>query len=503
MKKDTESLNAQLLQERTNVRQLTAANDQLTAANTQLTAANQKLSGKVSIMTEEKQSLQNLNSQLTQESKYMKQLTEANEQLAAAKNQLSERVRNMNEEKQSLQSLNSQLNQESAQLSENLRKVNEDKVFLLQMTKTLRKEREDKQTQLHCKQRDTETINGETEETRKAMEHMKTEKEELQLKMGESEQRLKEVEQQLKTSETAREIAERKLADSNQILNIPFKDVQLNNKELGSGSYGGVYLGYWRGSPVAVKILHEDLAKEQYQRRLFEQEAAIYSRLHHPNITAICGVIQERDAPFSLVMELLQASMAEVIEAALFSGRYLTLREKTDVSHDCLSGLMYIHELPHPVLHGDIRPTNILMTSMMRAKLGDLGSARFAESSLSAGPMSPLYVAPERFADRTLPNSKAADVYSMGVCLSELFTGSQLDQADRPRQLSSVKQRDLRLVCIMMANRDVQQRMTASAALPVNDRVSKTDEYKRCDPRRMVRGIADGVGNVTLCDKAW
>ena len=107
----------------------------------------------------------------------------------------------------------------------------------------------------------------------------------------------------------------------------------------------GVRVGYWRGCPVAVKSLYEELAKEHHLRRLFEQEVSVCSRLHHPNIAAICGVIQQRDAPFSLIMELLQASLSDVIEAALLSGRYLTLREQTDVSHDCLSGLTYLHDL--------------------------------------------------------------------------------------------------------------------------------------------------------------
>ena len=141
----------------------------------------------------------------------------------------------------------------------------------------------------------------------------------------------------------------------------------------------------------------------------------------------------------------------------------------------------------------------------MRAKLGDLGAARFTDGSLSVGPMSPLYVAPERsrLADRTLPNSKEADVYSMGVTLGELFTGDQMDHEDRPRQLRSVRQRDLRLVCVKMACENVRERMMASVALTVNDRVAKTEDYSKCGPRRMVRGVIDGVDRVTLCDKPW
>ena len=139
----------------------------------------------------------------------------------------------------------------------------------------------------------------------------------------------------------------------------------------------------------------------------------------------------------------------------------------------------------------------------MRAKLGDVGAARFTDGSLSVGPMSPLYVAPERLADRTLPNSKEADVYSMGVTLGELFTGDQMDHEDRPRQLRSVRQRDLRLVCVKMAWENVGERMMASVALTVNDRVVKKEDYSKCGPRRMVRGVVDGVDRVTLCDKPW
>ena len=48
-----------------------------------------------------------------------------------------------------------------------------------------------------------------------------------------------------------------------------------------------VCVGYWHGCSVAVKLLHKKLAKEHYQRRLFEQEVYVSSRLHHPNIAAV------------------------------------------------------------------------------------------------------------------------------------------------------------------------------------------------------------------------
>jgi serine/threonine protein kinase len=382
------------------------------------------------------------------------------------------------------------------QLTGEITKLKKDKQSLEQEVNVLREATANKDNQLYYKQRAIDTLRRESAEQQQSVEQMRAEKGVLQ-------ERIDEMEVLLRNAEAASEAAERRVTNRKQVLSIPFAAVQLSDKALGSGSFGGVRVGYWCGCPVAVKTLHEELAKELYQRSLFEQEVEVISRLHHPNIAAICGVVNEEDAPFSLIMELLQASLAGVIVAARVSGKYLTIREQTDVSHDCLSGLTYLHNLLHPVLHGDIRPTNILMTPTMRAKLGDLGAARFTDSSLSAGPMSPLYVAPERFSGHILRNSKEADIYSMGVTLCELFSGDQMDRVDRPRQLRSVHQRDLRIVCLRMAAENIQERMMASAALVVNDRALLTEKYAQCPPRRMVRGVLDGVDKVTLCDKPW
>ena len=139
----------------------------------------------------------------------------------------------------------------------------------------------------------------------------------------------------------------------------------------------------------------------------------------------------------------------------------------------------------------------------MRAKIGDLGAAHFTDGLLSVGPMSTLYVALERLANNALPNNQPADVYSMGVSLGELFTGYQGTRENRTRQLRSVSERDLRVVCCQMAHEDDRNRMKASEALNVNNRVVRSEEYTGCGPRRMVKRVTDGVKKVTLCEKPW
>ena len=65
--------------------------------------------------------------------------------------------------------------------------------------------------------------------------------------------------------------------------------------------------------------------------------------------------------------------------------------------------LSVLSKQPTEILHGDICPRNILVTATMRAKLGDLGAARFQDASLSVGLLSPQYTPPERFEVPTSP----------------------------------------------------------------------------------------------------
>ena len=117
------------------------------------------------------------------------------------------------------------------------------------------------------------------------------------------------------------------------------------------------------------------------------------------------GAITQDDVPLRIVTELLEASLYDVIVAV--DGR-LSLREQVDVSVGCSSGVFYLHSLD--ILHGDIRSTNVGLTSLMEAKICDLGAVRFADaSSLSAGPMSPEYVAPKRL-HAGEHNTKTADI---------------------------------------------------------------------------------------------
>jgi serine/threonine protein kinase len=322
-----------------------------------------------------------------------------------------------------------------------------------------------------------------------------------------------------------------RLQDSEGGLRIPSSDIKLTDMKLGHGSYGGclnlfanmdvyilhlvinsfpcveVCIAYWQGCPVAVKMLYEVLASSPHNIDLLKQEVSVTWKLHHPNVAGVCGITLELDDKTKnawIVMELLQGSMAGVIDESRREGvKPLSLREKVDMAYDSLCGLNYLQHLNPAVLHGDIRPTNILITTVMQAKLGDLGAARFSDASLSVGLVSPQYAATERLDGRSASKSKETDVYSMGVTLCELFTGIPPNREERLDQVQDIRERNIRYLCKLMVSDDPEKRPSTEQALAGIGGIRKTSEYKACGPRRMVKGRLDGVENVRFADSMW
>ena len=224
-------------------------------------------------------------------------------------------------------------------------------------------------------------------------------------------------------------------------------------------------MGKWRGVAVAVKKIH-DLITDQRNVAMFEQEVLVCSRLRHPNIMIVCGAVMAEGIPLQLVAELLEGSVGEVITAAHACRSYLTIYEQLSIAIDMTSGIAYLHQIrPRPYVHGDIRPSNILVTRDMKVKVGDLGAAHLIESSLSAGPLSPPYLAPERAPrpDGTAASSTlSSDVYSVGVSLIEIFTGVGPVLEMRQTQLDALANRpNLMGLCSRLIDEDPANRMSA------------------------------------------
>ena len=204
-------------------------------------------------------------------------------------------------------------------------------------------------------------------------------------------------------------------------------------------------------------------------------------------------------APLQIVMELLEGSVSEVIDAAHASRSYLTIYEQLSIAMDMTSGIAYLHQIRRrPYVHGDIRPSDVLVTRDMKVKIGDLGAAHIIESSLSAGPMSPPYLAPERAplsCGTATSSTLSSDVYSMGVSLLEVFTGVGPIPEERNTQLGLLANRsNLFVLCSRLISRDPAKRFSAQTCFETlkiyfGQHEKRLSERELITAKRLVNGV--------------
>ena len=203
---------------------------------------------------------------------------------------------------------------------------------------------------------------------------------------------------------------------------IPPWDLHIyKDRLLGEGNFGKVYLAKWRDTLVVAKVMHEHLGENE--KNLLLKEFDTMSKMHHPNIVQLFGYIDE---PFIIVMEYFeQGNLLDRINK-------LKLSQKQRISLEIARGMRFLHERkPHNIMHRDIKPTNILLTKSLRAKIADFGLARidkFTESNLNTSDSNnnltsevgtKRYMAPEIY--RRDKYNKKVDIYAFGLLLYELF----------------------------------------------------------------------------------
>lgn len=201
---------------------------------------------------------------------------------------------------------------------------------------------------------------------------------------------------------------------------------------LGEGGMARVYLGIdtLLRRRVAIKVLREQYAADKEFVRRFYQEAESAAKLSHPNIVNTYDVGREGDV-YYIVMELVDGpSLAEILAA---DGR-VPEPVAIDYMVQVCTGLAYAHR--QGLLHRDIKPANILVTKDDVVKLSDFGIARAISQNTMAlttpglvmGSIS--YISPEQAQGHEL--HEASDLYSVGVVLYQMLTGSLPYSGDSP-----------------------------------------------------------------------
>ena len=195
-------------------------------------------------------------------------------------------------------------------------------------------------------------------------------------------------------------------------------------KVLGRGGMGVVYLAERADQQfdkrVAIKLMPRGLETGEGERR-FLIERQILARLEHPGIARLLdGGVNDEGYPY-LVMEYVEGFSID----RYCGDQDLSVRQRLELMIEVCDAVQYAHQ--NLVVHRDLKPNNILVTAEGQVKLLDFGVGKILEqtdSDLSTvfHPMTPDYASPEQIANQ--PVSTASDVYSLGILIYKLLTGT-------------------------------------------------------------------------------
>jgi len=194
-------------------------------------------------------------------------------------------------------------------------------------------------------------------------------------------------------------------------------------EQFGAGGMANVYRArdLLLDREVAIKLLRQERHGAPGFEEQFRQEARAAANLSHPNIVTVYDFGFDEEQPF-IVMELVPGM--DLKSLLRQRGRF-TVEEGLPLIIQACAGLGYAHRAG--LVHCDVKPHNMLVTPDSRLKVTDFGIAR-ALATIQPGERaevvwgSPPYIAPEQAAGR--PPSPASDVYSLGVVMYEVLTGT-------------------------------------------------------------------------------
>lgn len=206
---------------------------------------------------------------------------------------------------------------------------------------------------------------------------------------------------------------------------------------IGQGGMGTVYIGvnkFIQEQKVAIKVINHDMLND-YTRQRLEEEAHRLASLNHPNIVKLINFHKDEEGTVYLIMEYAEGVSIEKfirdINGLVVVDRICPLFEPI------LDGIASAHNhktksaegkmLPDPIIHCDIKPSNIVITpdKDQKVKILDFGIAQIVNEQDGSTNMimgTPSYMSPEQIKGEKL--DARSDIYSLGVMLHQMLTGN-------------------------------------------------------------------------------
>lgn len=197
--------------------------------------------------------------------------------------------------------------------------------------------------------------------------------------------------------------------------------------KIGQGGFGTVYKATLEDGTLAAVKRAKRIDYGKHLGTEFHSEIQALTKVEHLNLVKLYGFLEEEDERILVVEYVPNGSLREHLDG--IRGDALDMAARLDIAIDVAHAITYLHMYTdNPIIHRDIKSSNILLSEKRRAKVADFGFARLVtDTDLGATHVSTQvkgtagYLDPEYL--KTYQLTEKSDVYSFGVLLVELVTG--------------------------------------------------------------------------------
>ena len=245
-------------------------------------------------------------------------------------------------------------------------------------------------------------------------------------------------------------------------------------KELGSGSFGRVYLVTHKQTKVqyAIKAIDKRDKSNQEEKPYFRREVEVMYKIHHPNVVKLYGHFEDNNYCYFIMEYISKGNIYGLIQKE--KKKRLSTQIVASLMKDVISAVYFLHNMDPPIIHRDIKPENVLLAEGMVAKLTDFGWSNYMQEDVKRTTVcgTPIYLAPEIINEKG--HDERVDIWCIGVLLFELITANVPFQGN---DLETLKNNILKLKITWPRdiNLDAKNLIMKILKLDPNARISLSD----------------------------